>query len=464
MQAMQEATEDMRAAEGMAAFKAGDTARAVASFRAAVEAAPGRADLWCNLGVALVAGGAPAPALAAYERATALAPGLATGWSNNGRLLAKLDRLEEALAALGRAAALEPRLPQLRQWIAGLLRDLGRPAEAVAWARDAVALAEEDRHPPEVLSDATLELSQMLLAAGRWPEGWRRLEEGLALTPGHAPDLPGPRWRGEAIGRRRVLVWCDQGYGDMLNFVRYIVPAAERAAIVLAAPPPLHRLFRTLPVPLEIAPETGIGYEAHVPLHALPGLFGADAHDVRVPAPYLFADPAETEAWRARLAALPGLRVGLVWAGGGPDRSYDARRSLRLADFAPLFEIPGVSFVSLQKGPGAAQSTSVPNLFDPTGQLHDFAATAALVCALDLVVSVDTAVAHLAGALGRPVWMLNRLCSDGRWPVGGPPVQGTPWYGSMRVHRQRSSHDWRATVATLAADLAAHASGAAAAS
>jgi hypothetical protein len=253
-----------------------------------------------------------------------------------------------------------------------------------------------------------------------------------------------------------LLLHAEQGLGDTLQFCRYAPLAAARARVVLEVQAPLARLLSSLPGVSQVIArgEALPAFDAQAPLLSLPRAFGTTIETVPARVPYLAADPDQAAAWGRRLAALPGLKVGLCWAGepraGFPElAAIDARRSISLAALAPLAKVAGVSFVSLQKGAPAAQAADPPPpmaLFDYTAELADFADTAALVENLDLVISVDTSVAHLAGAMARPVWLLNRFDTCWRWLLDR---QDSPWYPTLRLFRQTTPGDWTSVIADL---------------
>ena len=261
-----------------------------------------------------------------------------------------------------------------------------------------------------------------------------------------------PSWNGEAIGDRLILLVAEQGHGDTLQFCRYVPQIAAGArGTILAVQPGLVRLLSRLPGVSEIITEGGrpSSFDLWCSLMSLPRAVGTTLETIPAVTPYLTADPADVAHWRARLARLAGLRVGLCWAGGQFNLGQvyrDRRRSLALDALAPLGDVPGVQFFSLQKGPPAAEAARPPHglrLHDFTGELDDFADTAALVDNLDLVISVDTAVVHLAGALGRPVWLLNRFDTCWRWLQNR---DDSPWYPSLRQFRQPAPGDWASVI------------------
>ena len=252
-------------------------------------------------------------------------------------------------------------------------------------------------------------------------------------------------WRGEAIGDRTILLHAEHGLGDTLQFCRYVPLMVCR--IILEVQAPLVRLLSRLPGVMQIVARGDKlpPFDLHCPLLSLPHAFGTTLDTIPAGMPYLSADPALAANWQERLLGLDGLRIGLVWAGGRRFKD-DRRRSIALKTLAPLGDVSGVSFVSLQKDEAAAQAADPPHgmmLHDFTTDLHDFEDTAALVVNLDLVISVDTAVAHLAGALGKPVWLLNRCDTDWRWLLNR---DDSPWYPTLRQFRQSRPGDWNSAI------------------
>jgi hypothetical protein len=294
-----------------------------------------------------------------------------------------------------------------------------------------------------------------LLAQVDWPAGWQEYDWRWKT-----PDLskawrgfPQKQWLGEPAEGRTLLIHAEQGFGDTLQFCRYTPLAAARGLrVILEVPGPLVRLLRCLPG-VDRVVERGEAlpdFDLHCPMLSLPLAFGTTLSSLPGAVPYLHADPELTAAWRARLAAvdIQGPRVGLVWA-GNPGKVADARRSLPADRLAPLF-VDGAHFVSLQKN-GPATPADLP-LTNFMGEVADFADTAALVANLDLVISVDTAVAHLAGALGKLVWVLDRFDPCWRWLAGR---RDSPWYPTLRLYRQPTPGDWAPVLAEVLRDLRA---------
>jgi hypothetical protein len=335
------------------------------------------------------------------------------------------------------------------------LRALGRLPEALEAHEQAVAAAPGD-------AEARFNRAVTLLSAGDFSRGWREYEWRWMRT---TRRKRGPWWKGDAPADRTILLHAEQGLGDTLQFVRYApAVAALGGRIVLEVQPPLVRLCQCLSGIAEVVPageaerEPSATFDAHCPLMSLPLLFGTTLETIPAAMPYLHPDPTLAAAWREQLPDAGVLRVGLCWAGARHTddpgaRVIDQRRSLHLAELAPLADIGRVQFISLQKGEAADQLRTPPpglDVVDPMPRVTDFADTAAIVAGLDLVISVDTAVAHLAGALGRPVWMLSRYDGCWRWLHGR---DDSPWYPTMRLYRQQQPYDWTEVVGRLRQDL-----------
>jgi tetratricopeptide (TPR) repeat protein len=447
---------------GRLLFGRRETEAAAASFRAAAALRPEDASTHNNLAIALQTLGDSHGAVAAYRRALALQPDAADIHSNLGCSLLTLNDRAGAAASHRRALALRPGYPAALTNLAGALAP-SDPDTAIACYREVLAPAAGLAGP--ALAEAHYSLGLLLLREGRYQEGWAEAEwwdrTPLGIAGRRFDSATG--WDGTQ-GDGTLLVYAQQGLGDPLQFARFLALAAARRPVVLEAPRSLQRLLATLaPVRsgrVRVQPPGAAlpPHDATCSLLGLPHRLGITLANLPGDMPYLHAEPEAAARWAGRLAALPGLKVGLVWAGtpllGGraSPALTDRRRSLALVQFAGLAEIAGVSFVSLQKGE-AARQTPPPGLLlhDWTGELHDLADTAALVAGLDLVISVDTAVAHLAGALGRPVWLLNRWDSDWRWLRGR---DDSPWYPSLRQFRQRAPGAWEAPLATLCTALA----------
>ena len=418
-------------------------AEAAEEFAAAAAAAPGWWAPAANLALAAQRQGRAAAALAAADRATALAPHQPAAWHILGTVLQQLHRPAEAEAAYRRGLALAPGDAAAHGNLGRALRDQGRLAAAAECYDRALALRPD--HAETRWNRAILDFLR-----GDWAAGWEGAEWRW-----HVPGFPSPRrgfrqplWLGEVAAGRTLLLHAEQGFGDSLMMLRFVATAAARVGrVVLELPGPLLRLARASALPAELV-EAGAplpGFDLHCPLMSLPRACRARPGNVPV-APWL-RPPAEVAAeWARRLPADGGPpRVGLVWA-GSPTHGNDSNRSLPPAVAAALAALPCIRPVSLQKGARAGE-LAVPDLAPLLG---DFAATAAALARLDLLVSVDTAVVHLAGAMGLPCRVLLPHAADWRWGAGGAT---TPWYPGHRLLRQAAPGDWSAPLAALAAEL-----------
>jgi len=429
---------------------------ALVHFDAAVARAPELAGTHNSRGNALIALERPLEALAAYDRALALDPAHAEAQYNRANALLSLDRLDEAVVAYDRALALRDDFPDAWSNRGVCLIRLRRPAAALAdFAR---ALALQPNH-----AEANWAESLARLTLGDYAAGWRKFEWRWSMPDMETKrwQVDAPLWLGEAaLEGRTLLVYAEQGFGDTLQFCRYLALLPAEARILVAVQEPLIRLMRTLPRAVTLLRQGDVlpAFDLHCPLMSLPLAVGTTLGTIPRTVPYLSVEPGAVEAWRCRLVDLPGWRVGLCWAGDPRPlqpgaHAVDRRRSLSLAAFAPLASVSDVAFVSLQKGPPAAQAASPPPglvLHDWTGELDDFADTAALVAALDLVITADTSVAHLAGALGKPVWILNRFDACWRWLMDRTD---TPWYPTARLFGQPVPGDWQTVLTQVAAAL-----------
>jgi tetratricopeptide (TPR) repeat protein len=439
----------------------GDLPAAAACYRRVLALRPHTPEAHINLGNTLRDQGRLAAAAAEYQAALRLQPDNAVTYSNLGAVQDEQDEQAAAEASYRAALRLQPDLAQALGNLGNTLRRQGRLEEAIACLRRAVAVQPGD-------ADAHFHLGMALLAQGAYAEGWPEMEWRWQ-TPQmrHAqPRRERPAWRGEPIAGQTLLLQTEQGFGDTLQFCRFapLAAAASGARVVLEAPGALVRLLRSLPGVAEVVPcgATLPAFDRQCLLMSLPLALGTTLATLPAPRQYLHADPVRLAAWRARLAgretagtAPRPLRVGLAWAGNPlPEAPHlaamDRRRSIPPALLAPLHAVPGVALFSLQKaGPAAPADWRIA---DHMGEMADFADTAALVANLDLVISVDTAIVHLAAALGRPVWLLDRFDPCWRWLTGR---RDSPWYPGLCIYRQPRAGDWDTVIAAAAADLRA---------
>ncbi len=434
---------------------------ALASFDRAISLSPDFAQAWNNRACVLRDLGRPADALASCDHALALQPNYPDAWSNRGNALSDLNQPQEAERSYRRALELAPRFTDAWNNLGLTQIDLNEHVQALRSYEHALTVnpAAAETHWNESLC---------LLQMGRFEAGWQKYEwrwERNRIKAGKRVFAQ-PLWLGDfSIEGKTILLHAEQGLGDTLQFCRYAALVSKLGAkVVLEVPPELMRLMSTLDgVDRLIEAGTALpSFDCHCPLLSLPLAFRTDLASIPSTTPYLYADAAAAQHWRDRIDAEPDgrLKVGLVWAGGNRPhvaelRKNDARRSITFERLAPLLEVPNVRFFSLQKGPAAQQlahGVSTQNVVDYAEELDDFADTAALVANLDLVISVDTSTAHLAGALDKPVWILNRFDTCWRWML---ERTDTPWYPRATLFRQPALGDWDSVILAARDALAA---------
>jgi tetratricopeptide (TPR) repeat protein len=439
---------------GVARKSAGDGEGAVEALERALALEPDNADVHFHLGGVLQDLGRPAEAIACFGRALELRPAWAVAWNRLGNFLQALARTAEARAAFERAAALEPAWSLPHHNLGQLAMARRDNPAAIAHLRAAV-----ERDPQAGASH--LDLGALLLTAGDFAAGWKHFEWRFGHG-GRTPARPGsaaPVWDGSPLEGRTVMVWIEQGLGDQIQFARYAAAVAQRGGRVwLQAPRPLHRLFASLPgVDRLVAEgENATGFDLQIPSMSLARVLGTAVDSIPAPIPYLAppaADAVAVRRLRAELAHGPELRVGIVWA-SGPGLAAGARRDCGAAPFARLAALPGVRLFSLQHGERARDlgEAALAGVVDLSSEVGDFARTAAWVGEMDLVITVDTALAHLAGALGAPVWTLLPEPADWRWLL---ERRDSPWYPTMRLFRQPAPGDWDAVFAAVEKELEA---------
>lgn len=436
---------------------AGDFAAAEACYLRALELQPWHAAARANLGYLKEQQGAAAEAEFHYRQAIALMPDHAQLQQNLGALLLKEKRFAESEEAMRAAVALAPESPSAWSQLGVLLACTHREPEAEACYRQALAL--EPGH-----ARGEFNLSYLLLRQARFEEGWRMLDARWQFDQ-FPLSFDCPFWEGEPLDGKSIVLGLEAGHGDMIHFCRYAALLKARGATVaVVCHPALRRLFATLPGVDHVHPLGAVlpgGWDYWTRPMRLPGVFGTELSTIPATVPYLHAQPELVEHWRALLPQ-QGLRIGLAWRGNG-NFENDADRSLpSLMTLAPLATVQA-HFVSLQKGAGEVEALLPPagmSLHPLGSQLGDFADTAAVIANLNLVISVDTAVAHLAGAMGKPCWLLlpDYRC-DWRWMT---ERDDTPWYPTMRLFRQPRDGGWAPVIAQVAAALLSFGSSAAA--
>jgi Tfp pilus assembly protein PilF len=428
--------------------RAGKLPEAESIYRQIIAQAPGRHDVLQRLAEVCYQTGKAEEALALLRRAVAADPAVADYHGNLAMILSVLCRFDEAIPEFERALAIRPDTPEAYSNMGNALRETGRLDAAAASIRRALSL--RPNYP-----EAEWNLAYVLLTQGNFHEGLSAYEARLRVRNFPNRFFDRGRWDGGDLRGRRVLLHAEQGIGDTIQFIRYAPMVKQRGGtVIVLCPPELRRLFTgQLGIEQIVCDNPLPAFDVECPIPSLPRVFGTTTETIPRDVPYLSADSMLAQTWRQRLGAEPsGLKIGLVWA-GSPTHRNDRNRSMPLVALAPLGAIRGVRSISLQKGAAARQLREQRhglNIVDWTDELKDFADTAALMSNLDLVICVDTAVAHLAGALGRPVWLLNAFAPDWRWMWSRPD---SPWYPTMKIFRQPRIGDWGTPVGQIAQEL-----------
>ena len=441
-----------RLASAVLRHQRGDASAAEAVYREALAAQPGHPFAEHYLGVIEYQRGDLAAALPLLERSVAVVPHEPEFHNNLGLAYAAADREADAIGAYRAALALRP--DHAVAWNnLGLALQAGNDVGgAIAAFRRAIELKPDFAH-------AHWNLSLALLLDGRFADGWREYDWRLAL-----PELgkgrhvyAGPEWDGAAAQGKTLLLYAEQGLGDALQFARYATPLAKSGARVLVAcQEALKPLLATVQGVTEIVNGDAAlpRYDAHLPLMSLPRVFATTPATILADVPYVSGAPERRAAARSQLAARGGrVKVGLAWA-GSKAHTNDRNRSCPFDALSPLLEIPDVAWFSLQQGGAAAQAASAPlgGHLVPLAPYAALADTAALIAELDLVISVDTSIVHLAGALARPCWVLLPFAPDWRWLLGR---DDSPWYPTLKLFRQPAPRDWASVIARVVVELEA---------
>jgi tetratricopeptide (TPR) repeat protein len=433
---------------------------AVKAYRAALGIQPGSANIHYNLGNALYELGQFEAAIAAYSAALQYAPGYALAYNNRGSALLSLERLDQAESGFMAAVCLAPGLSLAYNNLGAVRQERGQISAAI------LAFEIAHRINPE-FAEAIYNESLCRLLTGDLEAGWRQYEWRRfgGIRGMKSRVFAQPEWQGEEINGRTILLYSEQALGDIIQFCRYAtVVSSLGARVILEVPRPLLRLLRNLQgVALCIAEGDPIpDFDVHCPVMSLPHKLETQLRSIPGQEPYLFADPLLAQVWRERIRSNGKPRIGLVWSGGfRPDQpaswAVNRRRNMSLALFEPLGRV-NADFFSLQKGDLAEQELADlerqnwagPKMVNFMDQVTDFSDTAAIIENLDLVISVDTSTAHLAAAMGKPVWILNRFDTCWRWLLNR---DDSPWYPTVRLFRQQSRGDWSGVIDRVCAEL-----------
>lgn len=418
----------------------GKAAEAAESYRAALALEPNSWNTLTDFGLVLTRAGRAAEAVVYLRQAIHLNPAGAEAHNNLGIAFGELARLDDAEAAYHQALKCDPRHVEAHTNLAGIYAQQGKPVEGAACCQIALWLK------PDSVS-AHWHRALALLQLGQFEEGfaeyeWRWRRQGVS-----GRQFQAPLWNGEPLDGKTILIYMEQGLGDALQFVRYVPMVVARGGrVALECREPLLQVLGGFPGVDQLVPEGSPlpKFDVHAPLMSLPFIFKTTLETIPPPA-ILAPNERLVEQWRERLAGNSELKVGLAWQ-GNPHHKWDHHRSIPLKRFAKLAEIPQVQLFSLQRGPGSDQVAKldgrfeIKELLDPAqSDRAAWAEVAALMKNLDLVISVDTATAHLAGSLGVPVWVALPKASDWRWLLDR---EDSPWYPSMRLFRQQRQGDW----------------------
>ena len=410
---------------------------AIACYHQALEVEPDYVEAHNNLGAALQAQGKLDEAITCYRRALEPKPDSAEAQTNLGAALQAQGKLDEAITCYRRTLELKPDFAQARINLGAALQAQGKLDEAMACYRRTLELKPD-------LAEAHWNQSLLSLLTGDFQRGWAKYEWRWKTKQFQQRDFSQALWDGQVLEGRAILLHAEQGLGDTIQFVRYAALVKQRGgAVIVECPKPLVSLLTSF---AGIDRLVGQGeeipaFDFQAPLLSLPGIFHTVLRDIPAAIPYLFADADLVEHWRRELGGIAGFKVGIAWR-GSPAHVNDRARSLPLSCFETLASLPDIHLLSLQKGAGAEELQEARNHFPVTeagSRLENFADTAALMMNLDLVITCDTAVAHLAGALGVPVWVALPLVPDWRWLLDR---DDSPWYPTMRLFRQKKPRDW----------------------
>jgi tetratricopeptide (TPR) repeat protein len=433
---------------GTALLELKQVEKGIAEFELALALRPNQPQVHNNLGNALSTLGKHEEGITHIQRAVSLDPNYAQAYFNLANIQKILRRWDEAIQNYHRALKLQPGYREAENNLGYTLCSQGNFAEAEKIFEQALV-----SRPSDPLAHWNVAL--MLLRRGDLERGLREYESRWAIPELQLKKLPGPgpEWDGADLNGKRILIYAEQGLGDSIQFARYFPQVAARGGkVIVNCQKELRELLKDITGIAQCYAHPGgkdSKWDVHCSLPSLPRLMGTTLANIPATVPYLKADPTKADAWRKRLQGEPRKKIGLVWAGSKRHPS-DAERSIRPEEFAPLFKIDA-RFISLQKGDADGRTASSRlKIDDWTDELNDFTDTAALIENLDLVVTVDTAVAHLAGAMGKPVWVLLAFVPDWRWMMDR---SDSPWYPTMRLFRQERCGEWNVPIAGIAREL-----------
>ncbi|MFQ5455541.1 MAG: tetratricopeptide repeat protein [Nitrospirota bacterium] len=461
---------------------------AIEYYKKTISIKPDFADGYNNLGNLLKEQGKLDDAIEYYKKAISIKPDFAEAFHNLGNLFEKRKNFDEAIEYYKKAISVKPDFARAYNNLGNLLKKQGRVDKAVEYYQKAVELnpdfaeayynlanAPEDQGKLDGVveyykkaigvkpgfAEAHFNRGIALLLMGNFEEGWAEYEwrfrtEEIARQIGYN-DFGIPRWDGSALNSKTILISSEQGFGDTIQFIRYMPLVKEKGGkVIFESPKEVRQLIEGFHgidqiVEWPVSKNRDIKFDTYIPLLSLPGIFRTTVDTIIAEVPYLRANPELVKKWHKEIHCKE-LKVGLVWA-GNPVHKNDHNRSCKLSDFRPIGFIHGIKLFSLQKGTPADQLSESPenmSIVNIGEQLMDFSDTAAVIQNLDMVISVDTAIVHLAGALGKPVWTLLPFMPDWRWMQNR---EDSPWYPTMRLFRQPEAGDWKSVIANIREEL-----------
>jgi Flp pilus assembly protein TadD len=437
---------------GLALLESGQPTEAINLFCRVIELLPADsasppqlAEPHYDLGVALALNRQFDEAIAAYRKSLSIDPNNPFAWNNLGNLLKRAGHLADAIDALKEAIRLKPDWADAQSNLATTYISQGDTNSAEKQFDSALALAPD--HPQIHYNHGVL-----LLLKGDFLRGLPEYEWRWKCSEVHIPTrFSTPPWRGDPLNGKMVMLHAEQGLGDTIQFARYVrLVQARGGKIVLCVQPEAVSLLKSIPGVQHVAshPNQLPQCDNHCYLMDLPQALGTTLGTIPNRVPYLHPDPALVQSWRDKLANQPGIKIGLAWA-GRPTHANNANRSIDIAKFAPLAGVSNITFYSVQVGPGS-EHVARTDLIDFTPQIKDLSDSAALLANLDLIITVDSAVAHLAGAIAKPVWIMLPFAPDWRWLLRR---SDSPWYPTAKLFRQPKPGDWNSVIASIRLEL-----------
>ena len=436
---------------GAALRATGELEEAITAYEQAISLDPQYCSAHLNMGNIFMSQGQFRAAITKYRHAISLDPVCIEAYNNMAIALQYQGEFEAAMEKCKQALLLKPDNAEVYNTIASVFMKKGRCTEAIDNYQRALKVKPDN-------AEAHCNLGMTFLLIGRFEEGWSEYQWRLNTAKASGSHrYPVPCWDGSPFEGKRLVVHFEQGFGDNIQFIRYLPMVKRRGGTVICEMlRPLTGLLRGFPgidelINAPLGNRPSIRSDLHVPLLELPRIFGTTLHTIPGDVPYLHADAIKSKYWRQRLAGMD-LKVGIVWA-GEPAHNEDKNRSCHLRHFLRLSKIPGVQLIGLQKGAAAGQVKDLAGMISITnleGELNDFTDTAAVIDNLDMVISVDTAVLHLAGAMGKPAWAMLSAAPDWRWMLDR---QDSPWYPTIKLFRQRRYGNWDGVCERIAKKL-----------